>query len=110
VVASSPVLEDELLKGSVGFVSQSGAFGFVTFHQAQDEHVGFTYLVTTGNEAVLGTADLIEYMVEDDATKVIICYMEGLKDGEKFKAVAKKALEKRDSFGGFQSWENRSRH
>ncbi len=92
VVASSPVLEDELVKGSVGFVSQSGAFGFVTFHQAQDEHVGFTYLVTTGNEAVLGTADLIEYMVEDDATKAVICYMEGLKDGDKFKGVAKKAL------------------
>ena len=92
VVASSPVLEDELAKGSVGFVSQSGAFGFVTFHQAQDEHVGFTYLVTTGNEAVLGTADLIEYMVEDEATKAVICYMEGLKDGDKFKGVAKKAL------------------
>ncbi len=92
VVAFSPVLEEDLIDGSVGFVSQSGAFGFVTFHQAQDEGIGFSYLVTTGNEVDLSIADYIEYMVDDEKTKVALCYMEGMKDGEKFKEVAEKAI------------------
>lgn len=92
VVAFSPVLEEELIEGSVGFVSQSGAFGFVTFNQAQDEGIGFSYLVTTGNEVDLSIADYIEYMVNDDRTNVALCYMEGMKDGAKFKEVAEKAL------------------
>jgi acetyltransferase len=92
VVAFSPILEEELIKGSVGFISQSGAFGFVTFHQAQEENIGFSYLVTTGNEVDLSVADYIEYMVEDKNTNVILCYVEGIKDGEKFKAAAGKAL------------------
>lgn len=92
VVAFSPILEEELKKGSVGFISQSGAFGFVTFHQAQEENIGFSYLVTTGNEVDLSIADYMDYMVEDKNTNVILCYVEGIKNGEKFKAAASKAL------------------
>ncbi len=94
VVAFSPVLENNLIQGPISFISQSGAFGFVTFHQAQvEEGVGFRYLITTGNEADVSTADFIEHAAGDKETAAILCYMEGIKDGETLKRAARKALQ-----------------
>lgn len=81
------------LEGPVAFVSQSGALGTYMFAAAQDAGVGFTYWVSTGNEAVLGFADYVSYFVEEESTKVIMAYMEDARDGEALKACALKALE-----------------
>ncbi|MEW6661342.1 MAG: acetate--CoA ligase family protein [Bacillota bacterium] len=81
-----------LLCGPVGFATQSGALGYSTFNQAQEAGIGFTYIVNTGNEADLTTLDAMEFMVEDDSTRVILGYLEGVPDSEQFKAVAERAL------------------
>ncbi|MBC7334818.1 MAG: acetate--CoA ligase family protein, partial [Clostridia bacterium] len=81
------------LEGPVAFVSQSGALGTYMFAAAQDAGVGFNYWVSTGNEAVLGFADYVEYFVAEESTRAIMAYMEDARDGEALKACALKALE-----------------
>lgn len=80
------------LKGSVGFVTQSGALGYSIFNLAQESGVGFSYVVSTGNEVDLDSTDFIEYMIDNEETNMIITYTEDIKDGKRFKQVADKAL------------------
>lgn len=67
--------------GEVGLVSQSGAFGAYAFALAREAGLGLSHWVTTGNEAGLQVADVIEWLARDDATRVILAYMEGCRDG-----------------------------
>lgn len=70
------------IEGNVGFASQSGALGFSLFGIAQEEHIGFSYIFNTGNQIDLHTLDCMEYMLEDEDTKVICGYLESIPDGE----------------------------
>jgi len=83
----------DLLVGPIAFISQSGAFGTAICALAQAEKIGFTYFVSSGNEADLELADYIDYVVDDPQIKVISGYVEGIKDGSKFMAAADRALE-----------------
>jgi acyl-CoA synthetase (NDP forming) len=66
--------------GPVALVSQSGAIGFVLADQLRRRGVGFSYYASTGNEAVLGAADLVSYLCERPEVRVVGCYLEGLRD------------------------------
>ncbi|GJG95012.1 acetate--CoA ligase family protein [Cupriavidus pauculus] len=67
--------------GEVGLVSQSGAFGAYAFALAREAGLGLSHWVTTGNEAGLQVADVIEWMANDPQTRVILAYIEGARDG-----------------------------
>ena len=78
--------------GPIALVSQSGASAFGPFLvRAADLGIGYSYIVSTGNEADLDAADFIRYLIDDDHTRVIACFIEGLKDGRKFLEVARLA-------------------
>ncbi|MBC7324915.1 MAG: CoA-binding protein, partial [Moorella sp. (in: Bacteria)] len=79
--------------GAVGFVTQSGALGYSIFNLAQEAGVGFSYVVSTGNEVDLDCLDFMRYMLEDENTRVVFTYLEGMRDGRKFARVAERALE-----------------
>ncbi|UTF55740.1 acetate--CoA ligase family protein [Natronosalvus rutilus] len=75
--------------GSIGLVSQSGALAFTTFFErAADEDVGFSHVVSTGNEAALSATDIVEYLGSQDAVDVVCAYVEGLDDPRRFVRVA----------------------
>jgi len=80
-----------LRKGGVGFVSQSGAFGYSTFSLALENGIGFKYVVSTGNEVDLDACDFMRYMLEDPDVHLVAGYIEGIRYGEKFVALAKLA-------------------
>ena len=83
------------LTGPIGLVCQSGASAFGPFlTRAVDEGIGFTYIVSTGNEADLDFCDFARYLLDDDATRVIAGFVEGFKDGRKFLEVARLAAER----------------
>lgn len=84
---------DRFLPGKVGIVAQSGGLAGCIFDRAQSKGLGISYMVSTGNEADLETADYIDFMLTDAATSVVMAFVEGFKDGRKFAAVADKALE-----------------
>jgi acetate---CoA ligase (ADP-forming) len=78
--------------GPVALVCQSGATAFGPFlARAADAGVGFSYIISTGNEADLDCSDFMRYLLDDDATRVIAGFVEGFKDAGKFLEVAKLA-------------------
>jgi acyl-CoA synthetase (NDP forming) len=82
----SQLLEtDKLIPGNIGFISQSGALGGSLVNRAQDQKIGLSYFISSGNEADLDVSDYIKYLVlHDPNTKVIAAVIEGFKDGAKF--------------------------
>jgi acyl-CoA synthetase (NDP forming) len=76
--------------GPVGLISQSGNFGGFIVAEGVDRGIGFSKYVSSGNEADLTIEDYVEYLGEDEGTKIICAYVEGLKDGRRFFESAKK--------------------
>ncbi|MFX1451693.1 MAG: acetate--CoA ligase family protein [Promethearchaeota archaeon] len=76
--------------GNIGFISQSGNLGTQLMSLGEIQGIGFSKFVSSGNEILLRTEDYLEYLGRDPDTKVILCYIEGLRDGRKFLEVAKK--------------------
>ena len=79
------------VKGNIGLISQSGALGYCVM-QAMERGVGFTHYLSPGNSCDVDVCDLINYLVEDEATKVIVCMFEGVRDGQRFLEAARRAL------------------
>ena len=67
--------------GRIGLVSQSGAFGGICMQMARDRGIGFSHMITTGNEADVQAADALAWLAGDEATKIIMLYLEGCRDG-----------------------------
>jgi acetyltransferase len=81
--------------GPIGLVCQSGASAFGPFLvRAVDSGVGYSYIVSTGNEADLDFADFARYLLDDTSTRVIAGFVEGFKDARKFLEVARLAAER----------------
>jgi len=94
VMASfSDIMElDVETPGSLGFVTQSGAYGEKTFLQAVQDGVGFSTFISVGNEADLQFSDFIYYLATDNGTDLMGVYLEGAKNGAKFRQAALAAL------------------
>jgi len=67
-----------LTPGAVSMVSQSGGISVMAHSRAQALGLGFRVTVSCGNEAALGIPDFIRALTQDDGTKVIAVYTEGL--------------------------------
>ena len=67
--------------GRIGLVSQSGAFGGICMQMARERGVGFSHMVTTGNEADVQASDALAYLAGDPDVAVIMLYLEGCRDG-----------------------------
>lgn len=77
--------------GAVAIVSQSGAFGAYAFSLARAGGLGLSHWVTTGNEAATSVADVIDALVDDDATRVVLAYVEGARDGRALQRALQRA-------------------
>ncbi|MCX5992949.1 MAG: CoA-binding protein [Chloroflexi bacterium] len=75
--------------GQLAVVSQSGNVGLTIARRAMALDFGCSRMISIGNEADLHAEDFLEYLAGDDKTKVILSYIEGLKDGRRFFEVAK---------------------
>ena len=77
--------------GSVGVVSQSGGILGALLSRAEARGMGLSKLISTSNEADLELADFIDYLVDDEATKVIALYVEAIRNPTKFRAATLRA-------------------
>jgi len=84
--------EPDLQPGPVSAVIQSGGFGNSLVIRCALAGVGFQTVVTSGNEADISAPELIEAYVDDPNTKIILTYLEGIGDGRRFIAAARRAL------------------
>jgi len=83
------------IPGKIGFASQSGAMGSALLSRAWEQGAGFSRWISVGNEMDLTTSDFIGILAEDEETKAIAVFMEGIKNAETFKNSMKKALQKK---------------
>ena len=79
----------DLDKGNMGLVLQSGNFGIDINFNAKARGLGYSGWATIGNQIDLRFADFVEYLGQDEATRVVMMYMEGLRvssehDGRSF--------------------------
>jgi len=76
--------------GPIAFISQSGAFGGALLNAAAQRGYGVSRFVSSGNQADLNDADYLEYLAADPHTRVIAFYIEGLREGRRFLAAARR--------------------
>lgn len=82
-------------KGDIAFVSQSGALGAGIVYKTVKEGIGFSKFISIGNMADVDFSELMEYLADDEESKAIALYIEGVKDGRKFMEVARKVTKKK---------------
>jgi acetate---CoA ligase (ADP-forming) len=75
----------------IGVIAQSGGIGFALFNRGKAAGIGFSYVISTGNEADLNMADFLDYMVEDPNTHAVMLFCETVRDGPAFVAALAKA-------------------
>jgi len=86
------VLEmDVLPAGTTSFVSQSGTMLGTVLSRGAARGLGFAKLVSVGNESDLGIAELVELLAEDPGTRVILLFLETIRDGARLAAAARRA-------------------
>ncbi|MBA4392759.1 MAG: hypothetical protein C0407_04310 [Desulfobacca sp.] len=76
--------------GPVDVISQSGNIGLQIMELGMKEGVGISRFVGSGNEGVLGVEDYLSYFGEDDHSRLIVLYLEGIRNGERFLQAAQK--------------------
>jgi acyl-CoA synthetase (NDP forming) len=79
----------EMPRGSVAVLAQSGNMCLKIVRNLAESGVTFSKYISTGNEADLRMEDYLEYLADDNDTKIIAAYIEGLRDGRRFFRLAK---------------------
>lgn len=76
--------------GDVSIITQSGALGLALLDLSSKEQLKINKFVSYGNALDIDESDLLSYFEKDKTTKIILCYIEGVKNGHKFFKVLKK--------------------
>jgi len=82
-------------KGGIAMISQSGAMLTGMMDYSMNQAFGFSCNISLGNKADLGAVDFINFLANDENTEVILCYLESIKDGQRFLEVLPKATRKK---------------
>jgi acyl-CoA synthetase (NDP forming) len=89
--AELELVPNELPRGSIGLISQSGNLALEIGMIAADAGLGFSRFVSVGNQADVQVAELIGNLAEHDATELIAIYVEDFRDGRAFAQAAEAA-------------------
>ncbi len=84
----------DILPGRVAIITQSGALGIAMIGKTAVENIGLSAIVSVGNKSDLDEADLLEYLVTNDRTKIILMYIEGVRSGDRLIEALKAATKK----------------
>ncbi|MEX0680400.1 MAG: acetate--CoA ligase family protein [Balneolales bacterium] len=82
-------------EGNVAILTQSGALGIAMIGRTVVDNMGLSVIVSTGNKCDIDEAELLEYLGDHKKTRVILIYIEGVKEGERLlQVLGKTALKK----------------
>ncbi|MDD5696615.1 MAG: CoA-binding protein, partial [Candidatus Pacebacteria bacterium] len=82
-------------KGNIAFLSQSGSLANALIDKSIDFNVGFSKIVSYGNEAQVDLTRLLSYLKDDKETEVILLYLEGVKKGREFFETAQEVSQRK---------------
>lgn len=88
-------IQGQPARGGIGFVSQSGAVVGGVVETIREKFIGFSLIATLGNEADVSETDMIEYLADEEHTRVITSYVEAITDGQRFIQTARKVSPKK---------------
>lgn len=90
----APIVTHRRGSGTVTVIAQSGGLGFAMSDRCAAAHgLGVNFVISTGNEADLGTLDFVEHVIDDASTRVILLLVEAIKGAERLPEIARRALE-----------------
>ncbi|HYA08866.1 MAG TPA: GNAT family N-acetyltransferase, partial [Gaiellaceae bacterium] len=76
--------------GKIGFSSQSGALGLAVLERAEASGLGLTSFMSIGNKADVSSNDLLEWWEEDEATEIVMLYLESFGNPRAFARIAQR--------------------
>ena len=76
-------------RGGVAMSSQSGALGLAMLALARQRHLGVSTFISVGNKADISGNDLLQYWQGDEATRVILLYLESFGNPRRFARIAR---------------------
>lgn len=88
-------LDGPLSPGSVSLVSQSGSIAMAMAFFAQQQQIGLRWVIAMGNEAMVDSSEVIEYLIADEKTKAIVLFAETIRNPEGFRRAAELARQAR---------------
>ncbi len=91
LTANAAFAVDKLRRGSWAVVSQSGSLIGALLSRADARGIGFSRLISVGNEVDLAVGEIADLMVDDPKTNAILLFMETLRDGERLAHAARRA-------------------
>ena len=84
-----------LKRGGLSILTQSGSFAEMIVDEMASEGIGVARIVSYGNRVDVGETDCLRFLMDDEATKVIVLYMESVDDGRRFVDVASRCTKKK---------------
>ena len=81
--------------GNIGFSSQSGALGLALLEAADARGLGLSAFVSIGNKADVSSNDLLEWWEEDEATEVVLLYVESFGNPRRFGRLARRVARRK---------------
>lgn len=91
LTANAAFAVEKLRTGTWGLVSQSGSLIGALLSRADARGIGFSRLISVGNEVDLAVGEIADLMVDDPKTKAILLFMETLRDGDRLAHAARRA-------------------
>lgn len=82
-------------RGRAGFFCQSGALGSAILEKVKNRGLGISTFVSAGNRADVSGNDLLQYWEEDDATEVVMMYLESIGNPRKFSRIARRVSQRK---------------
>jgi acetyl coenzyme A synthetase (ADP forming)-like protein len=81
--------------GRIGFSSQSGALGLALLEKATERALGFSSFISIGNKADVSSNDLLEWWEDDEATDLVLLYLESFGNPRTFARVARRVARRK---------------
>lgn len=75
----------------IAVISQSGGFAFTFLNISQQRQISYSFMISSGNESCLETADYLHHLLERGGTDVFLLYLEGVRDPAKLRAALHQA-------------------
>lgn len=91
---SAPLLPQIRKSRTIAVSCQSGALTFAFLSRGRARGLAFGHQVSAGNQAVLEAHDYVDWLCDQAAADIFLLYLEGIREADRFRAVAEKAAEK----------------
>jgi acetyltransferase len=95
VTLNATFAPEQPVRGTIGFISQSGALGVTILSLSRERNVGFSQFASIGNKTNLSSNDLLEYWENDDNTVMALMYLENFGNPRRFTQIAKRFTKKK---------------